>query len=176
MKGLILTLAVSFGVLGLTGLPSSARADDGAGARPTIATDQSVTMGPNSTLLLSGIWLLGLSYVPAVIVAAESDRHGDKNLYIPVGGPWMDLASRSSCSANAPCNHETVNKVLIVVDGIFQGLGALDIVGAFVFPEARTVTVRSSERSDAYESRVSLRIVPAQISANSYGLAAFGTF
>ena len=88
----------------------------------------------------------------------------------------MDLASRSSCPANAPCNHETVNKVLIVVDGIFQGLGALDIVGAFVFPEARTVTVRSSERSDAYESRVSLRIVPAQISANSYGLAAFGTF
>ena len=176
MKSLIVMLAIPFGVLGLSGLTSSARADDSAGPRPTIATEQTVTTGPNSALLHSGIWMFGLSYIPAVVVAAESDRHGDKNLYIPVAGPWMDLASRSACSANASCNHETANKVLIVIDGIFRDLGALDIVGAFVFPETRTVAVSSSERSDGYESHLSLRIVPTKVSANSYGLAVLGTF
>jgi hypothetical protein len=66
--------------------------------------------------------------------------------------------------------------VLIVIDGVFQGIGALDIVGAFIFPETRTVTVSSSKRSETRVSSLSLRVLPARVGAGAYGLAAVGTF
>ena len=66
--------------------------------------------------------------------------------------------------------------MLIVIDGIFQGIGALDIVGAFVFPETRTVSVRSAARDDVHASTISLRVLPTSIDARAYGLAAVGTF
>jgi len=175
MKMSLVILAIPIGVLALTGSTRTAKADDVAPSRQYVVKDQPVTTGPNRALLHSGIWILGLSYVPAVIVAAESNRAGDKSLYIPVAGPWMDLATRSRCPPNLVCN-ETANKVLIVVDGIFQGIGALDIVGAFIFPETRTVTVSASERGETRVSSLSLRVLPAKVSAGAYGLVAVGTF
>ena len=134
----------------------------------TVVREETQTTGPNRAFLHSGLWVFGLAYVPAVIVAAESSRHGDKSLYVPVAGPWIDLGSRGGCLAGSSCNNETVNKVLLVVDGIFQGLGALDFVGAFVFPETRTVTTSSS----AFPS---VRFLPAHI-GTAYGVAALGRF
>ena len=64
------------------------------------------TTGPNRELLHSGILALGVPYVASVVVAATSDRTEDKHLYIPVAGPWMDLANRSGCGnagGRAPC-------------------------------------------------------------------------
>ncbi len=87
----------------------------------------------------------------------------------------MDLASRNGCPANVSCS-DTSNKVLIVIDGIFQGIGALNIAGAFIFPETRTVTVSSSERGETRVSSLSLRVSPAQVGTHAYGLAAVGTF
>jgi len=100
------------------------------------------TTGPNRALLHTGIFVFGVPYVASVIVAASSDHQGDHNLYLPVVGPWMDLAGRGSCGnlGEMTCGNEAANKVLLVVDGVFQGLGALDIVGAFVFPETRTIS------------------------------------
>jgi hypothetical protein len=171
VKASPLTLITSIGVIALMGFTRTASADDGV-----VVKDQVQTTGPNQTLLHSGIWIFVLSYVPAVIVAAESSRSGDKNLYIPVAGPWMDLATRGACAPNVACNNETVNRVLIVVDGVFQGLAALDFVGAFVFPETRTVTTSSSERAQLRLSSPSIRVLPVQVGARAYGLAAVGTF
>ena len=168
-------LSIPVGGLALLLSIRTASAEEVAVQRTEVVRDQTTSAGPNRTLLHSGIWILGLSYVPAVIVGAESSRAGDKNLYIPVAGPWMDLATRGSCPANVPCN-ETSNKVLIVIDGIFQGIGALDIVGAFIFPETRTVTVSSSERGETPASSLSFRVSPAQVGMRAYGLAAVGTF
>jgi len=122
------------------------------------------------------MWILGLSYVPAVIVAAESNRDGDKRLYIPVAGPWLDLATRKNCATNVPCSNETTDKVLIVVDGVFQGFGAFNIVGAFLFPETRTVTASSTARGGTQGSSLSLHVIPVRVGSNAYGLAAIGTF
>jgi len=129
------------------------------------------TMGPNRGMLRSGVFMLGVPYVTSVIVAAESDHPGDDNLYIPVAGPWMDLAGRGPCG-NVPggpsCDGETVNKVLLVVDGIFQGIGAIDIVGAFVFPETRTIYATSSQPR--------VVVAPAYWGRDGYGVSAFATF
>ncbi len=128
------------------------------------------TTGPNRSLLHSGLFMLGVPYVASVIVATGSDHPGDDNLYMPVAGPWMDLANRGSCGhlGERSCDGETFNKVMLVVDGVFQGLGALDIVGAFVFPETRTVTVASD--------RPRVMVAPAYWGRNTYGVSAMATF
>ena len=38
-----------------------------------------------------------LAYVPAVLVAQQSTQSADNHLYVPVVGPWVDLADRPTC-------------------------------------------------------------------------------
>ena len=130
---------------------------------------ETVTTGPNSAMLSSGVFVFGVPYIASIVVAANSDRSEDKHLYVPVVGPWLDFANRSPCGgfAQHSCDNETVNKVLLVADGIFQGIGALEIVGAFMSPETRTVRV-------ATEPRVT--VGPSRVGAAGYGVAAAGTF
>lgn len=163
----------------LIGSAELAEAQPAAGEevqRTYVVKDETTSAGPNRALLHSGIWTLGLAYAPALIVATQSNRDADKRLYIPVAGPWLDLANRGRCPTNETCNHETTNKVLIAADGVFQGIGALNIIGAFLFPETHTVRIGSSRRSEsARASAPSVTIVPTKI-GSAYGLAATGTF
>jgi hypothetical protein len=141
-RGLAVTtvLAVALGA-------AAARADDGrrwrgppvviAGPPRDVITYEQKS--PNSALIGSGALMLGISYGSSVVVAAASGRAGDENLYIPVAGPWMDLTSRGACEPYCLGN-ETANKVMLVTDGVFQGVGMLQILGGFLFPETRTVT------------------------------------
>jgi hypothetical protein len=96
---------------------------------------------PNTPVIVTGSIMLGLAYTTSVAVAAKSELPADDNLYIPLVGPWLDLADRAGCAAggNPACNS---NKVLIVVDGVAQGLGAAQILGGFVFPARRVVSTR----------------------------------
>jgi hypothetical protein len=128
-----------------------------------------VTGGPNSALLSSGLFAFGVPYVASVVVASTSNEAADKNLYVPVVGPWTDLANRSGCGGfgQRSCDNETANKVLLVADGIFQGIGALEIVGAFLMPETRTVYVANEPR---------VLVGPSRVGYSGYGLAAAGTF
>jgi hypothetical protein len=133
------------------------------------STETVTRTGPNRALLQSGIVALGVPYAASAVVAMTSDHAGDKNLYLPVVGPWFDLGNRGSCGEplEPSCDRETAYKALLVVDGIVQGIGALEIIGAFVYPEARTSRA-SNEPTWA--------ITPARLAAGSYGLAAFGHF
>lgn len=125
---------------------------------------------PNRPLLRSGVFTLGASYLPALVVAIESDRPADDHLYAPVVGPWLDLGNRGDCEGD--CDGETVNKVLLVTDGVFQGIGALQILGSFIFPESRAAaTIVGSDGTPV----VSFRVMPTKISRGS-GLVAFGEF
>ena len=84
-------------------------------------------------------------------------------------GPWLDLGDRGACNGveQPSCDKETGYKVLLVIDGVIQGIGALDLVGAFLFPETRTVTV--SERPRVF-------VAPAYLGRNGYGVAALARF
>lgn len=127
---------------------------------------------PNSALLSSGITALAVPYLASVIVAAESDHPGDHNLFIPVAGPWMDLADRH-CEAGVECHNEGLYKGLLIANGIFQGLGALQIAGAFMFPE--TVTVTGTARRKTPIRTATVRVAPTAV-GSGYGLAAVGAF
>jgi hypothetical protein len=146
-----------------------------ANAETTVVTTappsrEAVAGGPNSALLGSGLFAFGIPYVASVIVAAESNHAGDKNLYVPVVGPWMDFAQRGDCGGltQPSCDSETGYKVLLAADGILQGIGAIEIVGALLMPETHTVT------TVATEPRIMLG--PSRVGRSGYGLSAVGTF
>lgn len=130
---------------------------------------------PNRTLIGSGIVTLGLTYGTSVIVGAQSDHDGDKQLFIPVAGPWLDLTSRGGCPVDTGCGTETAYKALLVGDGILQALGALDIVAGFVMPETVTTSAKVSTDRSVAVFRPTLRFSPTTV-AGGYGVAAVGTF
>jgi hypothetical protein len=155
------------------------------GAAPVLAADTVVVTAPSITTaapveppgtlpnrywLRSGAFTLGAAYVPSLLVAIESEHPGDQHLYAPIVGPWFDLANRGDCQGD--CSGETVNKVLLVTDGLFQGLGALQILGAFVMPETRTVALRNSDGSPA----VAISVTPANLGHGANGVLAVGSF
>lgn len=155
-----LFVAAAAAAVGLTGT-GIARAQE-------VSTTQT---RPNSAMLYGGVFAFGVPYVSSVIVGASSNHPGDKNLFVPVAGPWMDLANRH-CETGASCNNEGLYKGLLITDGIFQALGALNIAGAFLFPE--TVTVTTAKRPPPVE-RVRVGVAPTMV-GSGYGVAAVGLF
>jgi hypothetical protein len=137
-------------------------------AAPT-RVDKVEYVGPDRGLLRSGAWTLGLGYVPALFVAIESPRPADRYLFVPVAGPWLDIAHRDCDN----CRNEGLNQFLIAADGVVQGVGALEIVGSFLFLE-RSVTTRSSRKARA-NTALNLRFKPTRV-PGGYGLTAIGNF
>ncbi len=141
-------LAVGLGALASSGAARAEAAVKVTAARAILPGSTSVPHDvityeesmPNGALIGSGLTMLGASYIPSMIVAASSDHPGDMALYVPVAGPWMNLAERDSGCPGGRCDNDAANKVLLVADGVFQGLGTLQILGGFLFPTTRTVT------------------------------------
>jgi len=116
----------------------------------------------------SGLWTFAGSYIPAVVVATVSPRDFDRPLYIPLAGPWIDLATRDC----PDCRHETVNKVLLVGSGVFQAVGAINILGSLFFGGRRDYAADSSPTRPA----VAFSVAPVQFNRNAYGAMATGSF
>ena len=119
----------------------------------------------------SGIVVFGISYGSAVIVASTSTHRGDSHLFVPIVGPWLDFADRGTCGplTNERCDNETTYKVLLAVDGVFQAIGVLSVVGGLLAPEGTTVVAKAPEKPK-------IQIAPAQYGKSGVGLAAVGTF
>lgn len=139
------------------------------GIQTTAPVERSGTL-PNRFLLRSGMFTLGAAYVPALVVATESERSEDKHLYAPIVGPWFDLAARNDCAGE--CSGGTLTKALLVTDGVFQGLGALQIIGSFVLPEAPAVALRNAHGSPA----LAFSLTPANFGRGANGVLALGHF
>lgn len=152
--------AASAVALALVGIGAPASADQ------TVVVDgDGGSRGPNAFLFNSGLITTGLSYTPALIVAVNSDRSEDKYLYAPFVGPWLDLAARDG--------GDKLARTLLVVDGVFQTIGALQLVASFMFMDgggdATTADSSSSVVSQA-------AVAPARFSEDGYGLVAVGRF
>jgi hypothetical protein len=140
-----------------------------ATGQPAVVVPPAESNTVRTTLITSGLVTFGVAYGSSVVVAATSNHEGDHHLYVPVIGPWLDLANRPGCDVNrTACDNETTNKVLLVVDGIFQGAGAVSLVAGLLTPPAEhNVTVVSDTK---------VHVVPVSFGAGSPGLAAFGRF
>lgn len=129
-----------------------------------------VTAGPNAMLFKSGLFVFGIPYGASVVVAATSDRDEDRNLFVPVVGPWMDFGNRHDCgnAGNPSCSGETALKVLLAADGIFQAIGAIELVSAFLVPDSRYLATK--------EQSPHIMMAPGRVGSTGYGVAAAGTF
>jgi hypothetical protein len=138
-------------------------------APPLSETTEAYT-GPNRALIGTGLVTFGLAYIPAVVVAGQSTQSYDHHLYVPVVGPWLNLANRPACGPESiDCDTETTNKVLLGVDGVFQGIGAITTLAGFLTPEPARAVVTA-------KAKPSLHVTPAKVGRSGYGLAAFGEF
>ena len=162
--------ALALGVLG-TAVTASAQNTVVVPATPApaVATttehEHVVSRGPSAYLFSSGLITTGLSYTPALIVAINSDRSEDKYLYAPFVGPWMDLGARDGGGSK-------VDKTLLVVDGVFQTIGAIQIIASFIFTGGAETAKADSSSSVASQTVVA----PAKLASDGYGLVAVGRF
>jgi hypothetical protein len=123
---------------------------------------------PNGRLLAGGAGLFFISYIPAVFAASVSDRDEDKKLYIPIVGPWIDLAERD-CTTRPCGSQETVNKALIATSGFVQNVGLVLGVLAFIIPEKVATTSTTSE------TKPSVHVTPISYGTGA-GVGAIGRF
>jgi hypothetical protein len=175
MKAHLTRVAVAAltGAVGLIWTASSFAQETTVVATPAAppAAEARTYSGPNRALLGTGLVSFGSSYIPSVVVAATSSQSADHHLYVPVVGPWVDLGNRPDCSvANTSCDNETSNKVLLAVDGVFQGVGVVAVVAGLLTPEHETV-VRAGRTE-----KPTVRLTPARLGSGGYGLAAIGKF
>jgi hypothetical protein len=134
-----------------------------------------------TSLLVTGVVLLSLSYFPTAYVGLRSNRPQDRVLLAPVVGPFIDLAGRDSCVAPAgaaqmigidPCIEETASRAALYISGGIQVIGAL--VGAFGLP-VKSEVVYDRDRGVARAVKPEFTIVPFS-NARGGGAAAVGTF
>lgn len=139
-------------------------------AAPAAETTPGYT-GPNVGLITTGLVTFGLSYVPALVVAGESTQSADHNLYVPIVGPWIDIANRPACNTpgGPDCTTESTDKVLIGVDGVFQGVGAVMTVLGLLTPEHHEIVTA------AKNDKPILHVSPTRV-GSGYGLGAVGTW
>lgn len=145
--------------LALVGIGATASADQTV----VVAGDEG-SRGPNAWLFSSGLITTGLSYTPALVVAINSDRSEDDYLYAPFAGPWLDLAARDG--------GDKIDRTLLVIDGVFQTIGAIQIIASFMFINSGGDTAADTSSSFVTEAAVA----PARLPDDGYGLVAVGRF
>jgi hypothetical protein len=122
---------------------------------------------PHRPLMSTGAGLFVGTYATSAIVAAVNDNDADRNLYIPVVGPWLDLADRQ-CD-NRTCDNEGWSKAALIASGVLQGAGVAVAVASAFLPE------KINEEKVA-TTTPSLRVAPGLVGARGYGLALLATF
>lgn len=145
--------------------PGAPAAANTSPASPAADTSSALV---NRPLLLTGLLLFGGSYAASVIDAATRSRQVDESrLYWPVAGPWMVVTA--GCDASHPCGSDTAaNKVLLVVDGVGQGLGMVAMAASLFVPE-------SASRHWFFLGDSSVHAGPSRVGAG-YGIGAAGVF
>lgn len=129
--------------------------------RDTVTLNQSIR--PNRPLLFTGGLLFAGSYATtAALTAANTDGGGDKNMYIPVIGPWLHLADSKT-------NEGTSDTLLVAGSGVLQGVGlGMTILSLFVPEKIPAATIQAGN--------VKMNVTPASFGRSSAGLGAVGEF
>jgi hypothetical protein len=134
------------------------------------------TYRPNRALLATGAGIFIASYGASAIVAASNDNTSDDNLFIPVAGPWIDLADRP-CGLFDCGSTEDWNQVLLIGSGVAQGAGVALALLSLVVPEHHEAAIAKAtprERSLA-ASKAKVQVTPINVRGGG-GFGAIGTF
>jgi hypothetical protein len=135
-------------------------------SRETTTLYQSVR--PNKAYLYTGGGLFLGSYATTATltgIAANDDRPNvDRNLYLPVIGPWLHLIDDGKTASNG-----TVDTVMVAGSGILQGAGIAMIIASFFIPEKHAAATIQA-------GNVKMHVTPMSMGRAGSGLGAVGTF
>jgi hypothetical protein len=162
------------GALAVVAWTTASHAQGGVTAPPEVNPEVArpiVYTHPNNAILGTGIFTFLGSYVPSVLVGVVNDNSYDRRLYLPIVGPWVDLAERPGCGGpgQTTCPTETAFKTMLIVAGAVQGLGGVLTTLGLALPE-RQVTL-----PPAKAQAPTLHVLPAAV-GRGYGMEANGTF
>lgn len=157
-----------------TSTTTTTSADDVSAAAPTPpVTSTPMTSGetttvyqhqrPNRPLLITGGALLVGTYATTAALSGANGPVADRDLYIPVVGPWINIADR-----NTNRNNNTRDTLLIAGSGVLQGVGAALLITSFFVPESIPAARISA-------GNVKMQVTPTA-GMGSGGLGAVGTF
>jgi hypothetical protein len=123
---------------------------------------------PNRAMLITGSAIFLGTYAASATVGAFSDTKGDGNLFIPVVGPWIDVAERD-CKLGQCTTREDVNIAHLIGSGAAQATGIAIAIGSFFVHE------RKDGRPAPQPKVANVQILPMSMRAGA-GIGAFGTF
>lgn len=131
--------------------------------RDTVTLYQSVR--PNKPYLYTGgLMFLGSYATTATLTAVSDNPNADKNLYLPIVGPWMHLASNSATASNG-----TLDTVLVAGSGVIQGVGAGLMLASLFIPErVPAATIQAGNTK--------VHLTPTSYGIGSAGIGAGGVF
>ena len=118
---------------------------------------------PNKPLLMAGGVVFLVAYAPTAVLTTAISKT-DQTLYIPLVGPWAHLASPTSTTSVT-----TVDKVLVIGSGVFQGIGAgLMATSLFISGRVPLPTLQAGDTT--------IYFGPTSFGVASAGAGAVGSF
>lgn len=129
---------------------------------------------PRRGLTIAGSIVTGVPWFFSVTAATAANfEHKSGFLVVPGLGPWMMLlaggASDNDCANADLPDHCSVSRAglraILVFDGLVQSAGAAMLITGLALPRKRLVP-----------TSIDVSIAPVQLSADGYGVGAFGTF
>ncbi len=99
---------------------------------------------PNSAMLITGSALFVGPYAASVIVGATSGNDADRNLFIPLVGPFIDIGQRNACSGGCAGSERFIQATL-VANAAAQIIGVGLVVASYFVPE-KEKTVAETKR------------------------------
>jgi len=126
------------------------------------------TYRPNRPMLIVGSSIFLGSYATTAVVGATSNLDADRNLFIPVAGPWIDLADRP-CGFGDCGSREDLNNALLIGGGVTQAAGLAVAIASFFVPE------RDHPRRSTAAAKPTVQVAPLSL-ARGAGLGAVGSF
>jgi hypothetical protein len=130
--------------------------------------------GARTTTIVAGAGTTLVSYglaVGASFLIEEEDYRGQKDLRIPIAGPWMALGRTGCPTSNPDCSKIPLafGALLAILDGVAQ-VGGLAVVGEGLF-------LKTSNKPTAQKAEgPTVHAVPLNFEKGGVGLGVIGTF
>jgi hypothetical protein len=139
---------------------------------PMVGAERSRSVRPNRPMLITGGSIFLGTYAASAVQGAISNTDADRNNFIPVAGPWMNLSERQ-CNLGDCGTREDVHNLLIIGSGVAQAVGVgLSIASLFVPEERDRYEAKAKEKKVA---KPQMTVTPVSLQGGG-GLGAFGTF
>jgi hypothetical protein len=144
---------------------------------------------PKKGLVIAGPIVFGVPYIFSASVAASSRYSPDRWLYLPVIGPFADLAARASqqCTSNTvqvgpgqtdtteSCIDDSGARFTLMLDGLMQTAGATMLILGLALPTHLLVR-DDAPYTGSTASHFAWTIRPKTMGRTGYGLGVDGVF